>query len=120
MTISAICFGLWFPLTGAKADDPYASSDPQRREWFKSLKTNPQPNGRRVSCCDVADGFRVDAIQQGSQWFIKWGGQVYPVPPEVVIKDPPSIDGEAYAFFLPSPAKNGSLIRCFVPPVPGF
>jgi hypothetical protein len=88
------------------------ASAQDRGAWFKSLKS-PE-NG--ASCCDVSDCLQTDARWQGGGWLaVHPSGRVVPVPPEVVLKKPMSIDGEAYACWLGS----STVMRCFVPPSPG-
>jgi hypothetical protein len=82
-----------------------------RGAWFKSLK-NPT-NG--ASCCDVADCLQTEARWQGGWFATHPSGRVVAVPPDVVLKKPMSIDGEAYACWLGS----STTMRCFVPPSPG-
>ncbi len=98
-----------------------APKDKQRNDWYRTLKSNGGG-----SCCDLTDAAHLDqryARQLADRsWEVfltdlqKW----VPVPPDRVVHNKPSIDGEPYLFRYPSVLYDGSLIRCFVPPIPGF
>jgi hypothetical protein len=104
LTIAAVAVAITLGLTG-----PSPAQD--RGAWFKSLKA---PNG--ASCCDISDCMQTEAQWQGGGWFATHpSGRKVPVPPEVVLKRPMSIDGEAYACWLGA----STALRCFVPPSPG-
>lgn len=82
-----------------------------RGEWFKSLM-RPDVG---TSCCDVSDCRRaVDADWRDGQWWARLAGRMTPVPKEKIVRDPPSIDGEAYICSLPD-----RTVLCFIPPSPG-
>ncbi len=123
--------------TNVFAHDAAAMRDPVRGAWFSSLKM-PGTNG---SCCNMEDCERTDARQLDDQ---SWealmvdalGKHWVKIPPNKVIKEPKSVDGEAYLChsqgdkggvrssleggktYNASPSEG--LIYCFVPPVPGF
>ncbi len=115
----AIIFGIW--ASGAYAHDLAAMTDPQRDAWYRSL--NSSGGGY---CCDLTDAAHIDQkyVRQlnDRSWEVyltdlqKW----VPVPPNRVVHNKPSIDGEPYLFRYPATLYDGSLIRCFVPPIPGF
>lgn len=92
-----------------------------RAAWFKSL-TRPDVGG---SCCDVSDCQRTEAEWKGEGWTAVVNGKWRNIPPRVVLKQPHSIDGDAYVC-------NGrdwrddeggdvtpGQIYCFVPPDTG-
>lgn len=70
-----------------------ANGDSSRADWFKSLQT---PRG--VPCCDQRDCHRATAEWRGSteSWWVFVNGGWRPVPNDVVLKSPHSIDGDAY------------------------
>lgn len=81
-----------------------------RGSWFKSLK---QP-GSGFSCCDISDCRRTDAEWRGEGWTAiskGAGGAWVVIPPDKVLDQPKSLDGDAYLCESP----NGR-IYCFVPP----
>lgn len=111
---SALIGTLAFTVSTCHAHDAAAMTDQKRNDWFTSLKT---PNGS--SCCNLTDCKQSEARQLPDQsWEAKIGDKWWPIPPEKVLKNPKSIDGEAYlchSNYLASP-----IIYCFVPPIPGY
>ncbi len=101
--------------------DMVALTDPQRNSWYSSLKS--EAGGW---CCDLTDAAHIDQKYVRQRTDRNW--DVYltdlkewvSVPPDRVVKNKPSIDGEPYLFRYPAKLYDGSLIRCFVPPIPGF
>ena len=81
-----------------------------RAAWFKSLM---QPD-TGLSCCDISDCMKTRAEFRSGGWIADVRGVWTPIPPRAVLRDPPSIDGEAYV--CSSPARK---IYCFIPPSPG-
>jgi hypothetical protein len=77
-----------------------------RATWFRSLK---QP-GTGMSCCDISDCRRTEAEFRDGQWHAIVNGDLTPIPPEKVLHDKPSIDGDAYV------CHGTATIYCFVPP----
>lgn len=112
-----------------------AMGDPRRSKWFESLKT---PFGG--SCCNRTDCRQTEAKQLADgSWeavLTDWRGPRWvPIPPRAVLKNPKSIDGEAYicnSEGAPAHTAYGSgvgvhqvpdndgIIFCFVPPIPGY
>jgi hypothetical protein len=101
---------------------PSRSQD--RGKWFRSLE---RPGGG--SCCDISDCRKTSAEWRGGkagQWFAAVNGRIRPIPPEIVLRDPPSIDGDAYVCAgrdivddeNPTDITLGRLF-CFIPPSPG-
>lgn len=85
-----------------------------RGRWFKSLTVPTGAPGAGGLCCDISDGFPVEAENRGGLWFVNRHDDGWvPVPPEIVLKEV-SIDEHAYLFIY-----NGNW-RCFVPPLQGF
>lgn len=122
-------------LATAFAHDDAAMSDPQRGDWFKSLKRNDTGG----SCCNLTDCQQTQAKQlPDGSWIAvvtgATGAKWRAIPPEKVLTTPLSIDGEAYV--CGSKGSNGTwfdqdgraregvvadpVIFCFVPPIPGF
>jgi len=105
-----------------------ANGDSSRADWFKSLQT---PHG--VPCCDQADCRRATAEWRGStnNWWVFVNGSWRPVPNDLVLKSPHSIDGDAYVCMGEDSlgdtrhAMSGLVgplpgqIYCFVPPDSG-
>jgi hypothetical protein len=93
-----------------------------RGKWFRSLE---RPDGGG-SCCDISDCRKTSAEWRGGQWFAAVNGRIRPIPPEIVLRDPPSIDGDAYVCAgrdivddeNPTDITLGRLF-CFIPPSPG-
>lgn len=84
-----------------------------RASWFKSLK---QP-GTGISCCDVSDCKQTRAEWRGEGWRAALpDGTMVSVPDAKIVKNKPSIDGEAY---LCSGPASGA-VYCFIPPNMGF
>ena len=82
-----------------------------RGAWFKSLM-RPDVG---TSCCDTSDCRRaVDADWREGQWWTRLAGQMTPIPDAKVLRDPPTIDGEAYVCAAPD-----RTVYCFIPPSPG-
>jgi hypothetical protein len=79
----------------------------ERRDWIEGLK---QP-GTGNSCCDIADCRRTEAYWSDGQWWARVWGRWSPIPPETLLRNQPSIDGEAYVC-----ASWSSGVLCFVPP----
>lgn len=115
------------------AAEALADGDPKRKAWFKSLAL---PSG--LSCCDESDCRRTEAEFRDGQWHAivesVHGRAWMPIPPERVLKEPRSIDGEAYVCATPG-SKGGTVsqgvklltlppsqphIFCFVPPILGY
>lgn len=98
-----------------------AAGDQRRLDWYDSLK-----NHANVGCCDKNDGHQLpDGFTKliGEQWFVylepeaRWA----PVPPQAVVRTPPSLDGQSYLFRMPQPVEwSPDGIRCFIPPIPGY
>lgn len=108
------------------------AGESSRAAWFRSLK---QP-GTNLSCCDISDCRRTKAEWRGNGWVAevampdgtkRWT----PIPAERVLKQPHSIDGEAYlcqsAGSVAGPAylngiglvtqgESEPTIYCFIPP----
>lgn len=118
----------WSP---ARADQEHMDkyhTDPQYDQWFRSLRgpaSEAFPGG--IDCCNLNDCERVEAEwrqRPDGQW--AWfaslpqrAGAWHEVPADRIVKDKPSIDGEAYAC-VNKANLQGSPIRCFVPAIPGF
>lgn len=105
---------IWIAIIGAVillillfGDAVFAQS---RSEWFKSLK---QP-GSTASCCDISDCKRTKANWEKGQWWADVQGEWTPIPNEKVLKDTPSIDGDAYVC-----SGYARRIYCFIKPSPG-
>lgn len=105
----------------AYAEDPYADADPARKQWFESL-TYPCPwdGEQQCSCCGAGDATQLseDQVEQrGTEWWIdlSGNGEFEQVPPDRVIENPPSIDGQAYIF-----TRSSGQFLCFVPLLPLF
>lgn len=117
----ALAIALLVYASGAYAHDMAALTDPQRDAWYRGLNS---PGGGW--CCDLKDAAHIDQkyVRQlnDHSWEVyltdlqKWVG----VPPDRVVQNKPSIDGEPYLFRYPAALYDGSLIRCFIPPIPGF
>lgn len=119
----------------AEAWHDQAMGDPHRSKWFESLKT--QFGG---SCCNLTDCRQTEAKQLADgNWLAvltDWRGPRWvPIPPNAVLKNPKSIDGEAYICNSEGAAAhtaygsgvgvhqvpdNDGIIFCFVPPIPGY
>lgn len=102
----------------ARAHDLAAWSDPVRDDWYRSLKVP----GRSTSCCDLTDAARIDPDkvrqERDGSWSVDLGSGFVPVPPERVVRYPPSIDGLPYVFLMNAPTIDSpNRIRCFVPSV---
>lgn len=114
-------FLLLWTLWPVHAADPSERRDPIRGQWFKGLRTPPGPNGEpSYSCCDVSDCQRVESTQIDGAWWFQFNGQVVPVPDDRIVRSPATIDGEAYACLMATPGIRGSIVRCFIPPSPGY
>ncbi len=100
--------------------DTAAFTDPQRDSWYRSL--NSKGGG---SCCDLTDAAHIDQkyVRQepDHSWevFLTDLGKWVRVPADRVVTAK-SIDGEPYLFRYSAKLWDGSLIRCFVPPIPGY
>lgn len=91
-----------------------AKEKQNRGDWFESLK---QPN-TGYSCCDISDCKQTIAEWRGNGWVAKVpdrDGGFASIPPEKVLENPKTIDGEAYVCSSPT-----GRIYCFVPPWSGF
>lgn len=102
----------------AEAHDLAAWSDPVRDQWFRSLRVP----GANTSCCNFTDGAAMnpDMVRQEADgsWSVDLGAGFVPVPPERVVRNPPSIDGLPYIFMMATAtADSPNGIRCFVPSV---
>jgi hypothetical protein len=86
-----------------------AANEGERGAWFKSLK---QP-GTGLSCCDIADCTRTEAVWRDGQWWAVVRGQWTPIPRRREVHTR-SIDGEAY--ICTSQKRLPASIYCFVPP----
>lgn len=105
----------------------WAQSSPERRQWFRSLtipeKARPRLRVPYIQCCDDGDRvktrFRVQKTSGADQWsFLDPLDDIWKIiPPDIVIHDKQSPDGEAYLFR--SAADNATLL-CFVPPLGGI
>lgn len=136
--IGLLAAGLMLALIvhAAHAHDAEAFADPQRAQWFDSLK---QP-GSTAGCCNVTDCRQTKAEQKpDGNWraiLTDYRGERWiDVPPGKVLKRPLSIDGEAYIcntsgtaggqqYFgsgemANMPPADGTVL-CFIPPIPGF
>jgi len=103
------------------AEREEALSDPSRSEWFSSLK---RP-GTEVSCCDVSDCGRTQAKQMDDglwQAMMRTvnGAAWAAIPPEIVLRNKPSPDGEAYLCQSEPISTRAPKLYCFIPPTPGF
>jgi hypothetical protein len=92
----------------------YAAAQ-DRGAWFKSLR---QP-GTNISCCDVSDCKRTEAEYEGGGWVADSVnptqlGQRVVIPDASIVRNIPSIDGEAYLCQSPT-----GRVYCFIPPSPG-
>lgn len=83
----------------------HTASAETRGDWFKSLRVP----GTGISCCDVADCKRVEAVYDHG-WFIVVDGKRMAVPQRAIVRDQTSYDGAAYACIV------NVNIRCFIPP----
>lgn len=97
----------------------------ERSQWFRSLE-RPDVGG---SCCDISDCHQTSAEWRGGaggQWFAAINGRMRAIRPELIVKNPVSIDGEAYVCHgadivdeeNPSDITLGQIF-CFIPPSPG-
>lgn len=139
MLALAVVLSVW--AAGARAHDAKAMAgeamgDPRRSQWFESLK---QP-GSSAGCCNLTDCRQTEARQLADQ---SWeavltdyrGRRWVAIPPGKVLKNPKSVDGEAYIcntagsaggnqYFgsgemADMPPSDG-VVLCFIPPIPGY
>ena len=105
----------------AKALADAVRGDMRRWQWFDELK---QPTGGKP-CCNMTDCYRTEARQlvDGSWMAILSdykGRRWVRIPPDKVVKQPLSIDGEAYICNSLGMGYEDATIFCFVPPIPGY
>ena len=97
---------------GAAGDALAADQSQQNRaEWFKGLL---QP-GTEAPCCSISDCARTVADWHDGQWWAVVVGEWTPIPPETVLNNTQSIDGDAYVC-----ATHYRKIYCFVKPDTGM
>ncbi len=82
--------------------DMAAMTDPQRDAWYQSLKSNGGG-----WCCDLTDAAHIDQryvrqmVDRSWEVFLTDLGKWVSVPPDRVVHNKPSIDGEPYLFRYP-------------------
>lgn len=84
--------------------------NPEYSQWMRSL-VRPDTG---TSCCNFQDCRPTEADFRDGQWWADVLGEWRPIPPEKVVKDPPSIDGEAWVCAM------NRTIFCFIPPAMGY
>ena len=85
--------------------------DPQYDQWFRSLM---RPD-TKTSCCNLNDCTQTQAEWRDDEWWAVVRGEWRAIPPEKIVQQPLSIDGEAYVC-----AGHNGTIFCFVPPIHGY
>lgn len=92
---------------------PVAAQD--RAAWFKSLR---QPD-TGMSCCDISDCKKTQAKWSKGGWSAIVRGYPRAIPPNIILKNNPSIDGEAYVCASEYGPPDKAQLYCFIPPSPG-
>ena len=88
-----------------------ADQSRDRAAWFNGLL---QP-GTEAPCCSISDCTRTVADWRSGQWWAIVVGEWTPIPPETVLNNTQSIDGDAYVC-----ATHYRKIYCFVKPDTGM
>lgn len=101
------------PPLAARDTGQYAQTDPRLQDWFRSRKDN-----FGVSCCDTADGTRVDdpdweCTDQDHCRVKLDDGNWYDVPERALLRDQAG-PGFAIVWRILDPV-TGWFIRCFQP-----
>jgi hypothetical protein len=109
---SAVALAAVLALTAfARAGAAAADESEDRAKWFQGLL---QP-GTQAPCCALSDCKRTVADWHDGQWWAIVVGQWTPIPPQAVLKNTHSIDGDAYVC-----ATHYRKIYCFVKPDMGM
>jgi hypothetical protein len=87
----------------------FASSSPELKAWFDSLRSGKGP------CCSDADGSAVSDVDwesNGGHYKVRLEGTWLDVPDEAVITVPNRV---GHTMVWPIHGSSGTLIRCFMP-----
>jgi len=94
-----------------RAASAMADESEDRAKWFDGLL---QP-GTQAPCCSLSDCTRTVADWHDGQWWAIVVGEWTPIPPQAVLNNTRSIDGDAYVC-----ATHYRKIYCFVKPDMGM
>jgi hypothetical protein len=106
---SALLLGLVSQLGHARDRGQYASTNPELKAWFDSLRSGKGP------CCSDADGAAVSDVDWesgGGHYRVRLGGEWIEVPDEAVITEPNRV---GRTMVWPMYGYLGVSIRCFMP-----
>jgi hypothetical protein len=87
----------------------FASTSPELKAWFDSLRSGKGP------CCSDADGSAVSDVDwesSGGHYRVRLEGNWFDVPDEAVITVPNRV---GRTMVWPIQGSGGTLIRCFMP-----
>jgi hypothetical protein len=106
---SALSLGLVAQLGHARDHGQFASSSPELKAWFDSLRSGKGP------CCSDADGTAVSDVDWesgGGHYRVRLGGEWIEVPDDAVITVPNRV---GRTMVWPMYGYLGVSIRCFMP-----
>lgn len=109
MSSAALLLGLTAHLVEARDRGQFASTSPELKAWFDSLRSGKGP------CCSDADGTAVSDVDWesgGGHYRVRLEGEWFDVPDEAVITEPNRV---GRTMVWPIRGYLGVSIRCFMP-----